>query len=268
MPELPEVETIRQDLLPLLVGKRLQTPFRHIVDPHHRNLERAAGDRILGLSRRGKYLLADLGARELVIHLGMTGQLAVQAAPPSTFRHPCVSWPLDDGSVLWFNDQRRFGWLVVVDRGDHTSIPTLHRMGPEPLGADFDLESFATAVARVRGIKAALLSQRLVAGVGNIYADEALHLARLHPGRGALDRHEAERLHAAIRQVLGHGILHRGTTFKDYRDGMGRYGGNQAFLRVFDRTGEPCPVCQTPIVKIRVAQRGSHLCPTCQSPGA
>jgi formamidopyrimidine-DNA glycosylase len=210
-------------------------------------------------------LLVDMEGLQLIMHMGMTGQLAVKADRPASFRHLCVRFLLDDGASMWFNDQRRFGWLVVTRHGQHESIPTLHRMGPEPLGPEFDVVTFTRQVARTRGIKAALLSQRIVAGVGNIYADEALFLAGLHPEQMDVGAFEARQLHDAIREVLSHGIINRGTTFKDYRDGMGRYGQNQDFLRVFDRTGKPCVRCSQTILKIRVAQRGTHFCPGCQS---
>lgn len=264
MPELPEVETIRTDLAPLLVGRRITRVEQALDDPHYRNLCAAEGRPIRGLARRGKYMIADLEDKELVIHLGMTGQLAVGASAPGAMRHLHVVFRLDDGTACFFNDPRRFGWLQVVDPGDYRGIPTLATMGPEPLGPEFELAPFARRLAAARTLKPLLLNQKVVAGLGNIYVDEALHLAGLHPERGSLSRAEARRLHAAIQEVLRHGIEHRGTTFKDYRDGMGRYGSNQAFLRVFDREGEPCPVCGTPIVKTWVGGRGTHFCPVCQ----
>ncbi|MNY17031.1 Formamidopyrimidine-DNA glycosylase [compost metagenome] len=179
-------------------------------------------------------------------------------------RHLHVTFHLDDGTSCYFNDPRRFGWLQVVSPGDYRQIPTLARMGPEPLSPDFALAPFARRMARARTLKPLLLNQTVVAGLGNIYVDEALHLARLHPERGALTRAESKRLHAAIQEVLRHGVEHRGTTFRDYRDGMGAYGTNQDFLRVFGREQEPCPVCGTPIVKTWLGGRGTHYCPRCQ----
>jgi formamidopyrimidine-DNA glycosylase len=264
MPELPEVETIRLDLIDPLLGRSIDRVEQRIDDPHYVNLEAAQTRTIRDLRRRGKYLIADLGDRELVLHLGMTGQLGVVREVPSHLRHLHVLFHLDDGTHLFFNDQRRFGRLIVVTAGDYTAIPTLATMGPEPLGPDFRYEPFAEAVAKATTIKPLLLSQRIVAGLGNIYVDEALHLARIHPERGRLSRKEARRLFEAIPAVLTGGLERRGTTFKDYRDGMGRYGTNQDFLRVFDREGQPCPVCGRPIEKIWVSQRGTHFCPTCQ----
>ncbi len=268
MPELPEVETIRTDLEPLLVGRTLaEVDLR--VEPEFRAryvaLDQAVGRRVMALRRRGKYLLADLADRELIVHLGMTGQVGVKLADPG-LKHLRVTFTLDDGAVFFFADQRRFGKIHVVTPGDYAAMPTLAEMGPEPLGPDFRFEPFAAAMSHVKNVKAALLSQKPVSGLGNIYVDEALHLARLHPERGNLTRAEAKRLYAAIPEVLSTGIRNRGTTFKDYRDGMGNYGTNQDFLSVYDREGEPCRTCQTPILKLRVAQRGTYFCPRCQRP--
>lgn len=264
MPELPEVETIRNDLAPELVQQTIKRVEVLFADPHYQNLEEASGRTIHSLTRRGKYLIAHLGDRELLIHLGMTGQVGVQQEVPRDLRHVHVRFWLGNGNVFYFNDQRRFGRLIVVRPGDYAALPTLAAMGPEPLSDDFDLHDFTSKVARVKTIKALLLSQQAVAGIGNIYADEALFLARIHPQQGQLTAIEAKRLHEAIRQVLSHGVENRGTTFKDYRDGNGKYGNNQDFLNVFDRTGAPCPRCKTPIQKLRVAGRGAHLCPNCQ----
>lgn len=264
MPELPEVETIRRDLAPLLEGRAITRVVQALEDPHYRNLEAAVGCTVHRLRRRGKYMIADLGAQELVLHLGMTGQVGVVSALPSTLRHVHVRFELDNGEVCFFNDQRRFGYLMVVPKGDYSAIPTLEAMGPEPLEAEFAFKSFARAMARAKTVKPLLLSQRVVAGLGNIYVDEALHRARLHPERGALTRAEARRLYDAIREVLAAGIRNRGTTFRDYRDGMGRYGTNQDFLWAFDQEGKPCRWCGQLIEKTRVGNRGTYLCPHCQ----
>lgn len=264
MPELPEVETIRRDLAPLLEGRRIVRVTESLADPHYRNLSEAVGHTVHRLRRRGKYMIADLGDRELVMHLGMTGQVGVMPQVPAGLRHVHVRFELDNGETFFFNDQRRFGYLMVVAAGDYRAIPTLAAMGPEPLEADFAFEPFAHSMARAKTLKPLLLSQRVVAGLGNIYVDEALHRARLHPESGALTRAEARRLYESIREVLAEGIANRGTTFKDYRDGMGRYGGNQDFLWAFDQEGKPCRMCGTPIEKTRVGNRGTYLCPHCQ----
>lgn len=268
MPELPEVETIRTDLEPLLVSRTV-TRVDLRVEPgfqgRYVNLDQAVGLPIRALNRRGKYLIADLGTRELIVHLGMTGQVGVKPQEPD-LKHLRVIFDLDDASVFFFADQRRFGKIHVVTPGDYAAMPTLAEMGPEPLGPEFRLGPFAEAVGKVSNVKALLLSQKAVSGLGNIYVDEALHLARIYPERGNLTRAEAKRLFEAIPEVLSTGIRNRGTTFKDYRDGMGNYGTNQDFLSVYDREGEPCRVCETPIRKLRVAQRGTYFCPRCQKP--
>lgn len=268
MPELPEVETIRTDLEPLLVGRTI-TGVHVSAEPAYQSrylgLERAVGRIVQALRRRGKYMLADLGGLELIVHLGMTGQVGVKRGEPD-LRHLRLRFTLDDGSVFFFADQRRFGKIHVVEPGNYAAMPTLAEMGPEPFDPDFRLEAFADAMSRVKTVKAVLLSQKAVSGLGNIYVDEALHVARLHPGRGRLGRDEAARLYVAIPEVLATGIRNRGTTFKDYRDGMGNYGSNQDFLRVYDREGLPCRTCGTPILKTRVAQRGTYYCPSCQHP--
>ncbi len=268
MPELPEVETIRTDLEPLLVGRAIDA-VDLCVEPgfqgRYVNLDQAVGRDVRALRRRGKYLIADLADRELIVHLGMTGQVGVKATDPG-LKHMRVRFMLSDGAVFFFADQRRFGKIHVVEPGDYAAMPTLAEMGPEPLGPDFRFAPFAEAMSKVSNVKAVLLSQKPVSGLGNIYVDEALHLARIHPERGKLTRAEAKRLYEAIPEVLSTGIRNRGTTFKDYRDGMGNYGQNQDFLSVYDREGEPCRTCQTPIRKLRVAQRGTYFCPRCQLP--
>jgi formamidopyrimidine-DNA glycosylase len=264
MPELPEVETIRTDLEPVLVGRTL-VEAECCADPpfaaRYVGLDQAVGQRIRALGRRGKYLIAELDRHELVIHLGMTGQFGVTATDPRYLR---VRFTLDDGTRLAFADQRRFGKIHVVAPGDYVDMPTLAAMGPEPLEQDFRFAPFAADLSKAKNLKALLLSQKPVAGLGNIYVDEALHQARLHPERGPLDMDEIHRLYQAIPAVLAAGVRNRGTTLKDYRDGRGGYGTHQDHLLVFDREGEPCRACGTAIVKLRVAQRGTYLCPSCQ----
>lgn len=260
MPELPEVETIKRDLEPSVRGQRILR-VEAKPDPRYRELEHAVGKRIEAVRRRGKYLLFDLGETELVIHLGMTGRLGFAPELPP-LGHLRVNFRLEEG-WLYFNDPRRFGKVFLVPKGEYASMPTLAEMGPEPF-ENFSFEPFFEQVRKVSSIKPALLSQRIVAGLGNIYVDEALFLAGIHPERGKLEREEAERLFRAIPDVLALAIERRGTTLRDYRDGRGQYGTNQDFLRVFDRTGEPCPRCGTAIEKKWVGGRGTHYCPHCQ----
>lgn len=268
MPELPEVESVARQMRPRLVGRRITTVW---VDPQSRfhAVEGVEGTAVRDLRRRGKYLLAGLDARhapprELVMHLGMTGSFRFRGPDwvPDTYVR--ATFVLDDG-VLDFRDVRRFGRLTVVADGDYSGIATLAHMGPEPLGDDFTPEGFHAALARSRmPVKAQLLSQRPVAGVGNIYADEALWMARINPRARRVGPQRAERLWSAIRQVLHDAIAREGTTFRDYQMVNGQSGRNADFLIAYGQEGRPCPRCGTPLRRSVVAGRGTTSCPRCQ----
>lgn len=265
MPELPEVETIRRDLSPGIVGRSIIAITGSRNWPNAQ-LRRARGEKVVDLRRRGKYLLAGLGTHELVIHLGMSGRLLLADGVPPV-RHVRTVFELSDGKLLVFVDRRRFGVLQVVHAGDYRAFPTLLAMGPEPLSRDFQLAAFAAALESGTGaIKARLLNQRLIAGLGNIYVDEALHRARIHPTATRVDRRAATRLHHAIRHILQYAISRRGTTFSLFRDGLLREGDFARFLRVFGREGQPCIRCRATIAKTQVGGRGTHFCPRCQAP--
>lgn len=264
MPELPEVETVRRDLAPLLVGRTITRVEQRLEDPHYQDLARAAGRSIRELRRRGKYLLADLGELELLGHLGMSGRMGVVRALPPELRHLRVVFHLDDGAAWYLNDPRRFGRLAVVITGDYAGHPTLAHMGPEPLGEDFRVGDFVRAMARPRPVKALLLDQQVVAGLGNIYVDEACFRAGVHPARRGLPAATARRLYRVIRELLALAVAHRGTTFRDFRDGQGAHGAYQELLQVYERAGQPCGRCGTPIVKTVLVGRGTHHCPGCQ----
>ena len=265
MPELPEVESVRRQLDPELSGR---TVVQVWWDPHPRlprefsGLDRLAGRKVQRVGRRGKFLLAPLDeSLELVMHLGMTGSLRFDV--PDAFARARVR--LDDGRELVFRDVRRFGRLAVVDAGDYSSIPLLGELGPEPLTADFDPLEFADRLARTRApIKPYLLSQRPVAGVGNIYADEALWRARIHPRSRRVGRRRALALHAAIQEVLRGAIEREGTTFRDYVMVNGASGRNASALIAYGQAGRPCPRCGTPLRRIVLGGRGTTYCPTCQ----
>lgn len=265
MPELPEVESVRRQLAPELVGRRVVSVWW---DPHPAlprqfgGLELLGGRTVLDVSRRGKFMIAPLDADlELVMHLGMTGALRFDYDDP----HVRAQLELDDGRVLAYRDARRFGRLTVVPAGDYRSIPTLHRLGPEPLSEDFDPEAFALALRSSSApVKALLLGQRLVAGVGNIYADEALWVARIHPGARRVGPRRARALHAGIRRVLAEAIEREGTTFSDYQMVNGESGRNAAFLLAYGRAGVPCPRCSTPMRRTVIGGRGTTFCPRCQ----
>jgi formamidopyrimidine-DNA glycosylase len=281
MPELPEVESVRRQLAPRLVGRCVVAlPY----EPQERfaDLEFAVGRRIDRLDRRGKYLIAGLGrgmagmerppwgagdcAFELIMHLGMTGSFRFRSergwAPDGYVR---ATLELDDGSVLDFRDVRRFGRLCVVEAGDYSGIATLAALGPEPLGEDFDPDRFYAALAGSRmAVKPLLLTQRPVAGVGNIYADEALWRARVNPRARRVGRRRAHALWAAIRDVLAESIEREGTTFRDYRMVNGESGRNAGFLAAYGQAGRPCPRCGSTLVRAVVGGRGTTYCPCCQ----
>ncbi|HXF81827.1 MAG TPA: bifunctional DNA-formamidopyrimidine glycosylase/DNA-(apurinic or apyrimidinic site) lyase [bacterium] len=271
MAELPEVETMRADLEREVMGCRIG----HVVVAQTRMLggraaselvERLTGQTIMGVRRRGKFLLLDLSSGDtLLLHRGMTGNLFLRDphAPPD--RHLHLVLALADGRELRLCDHRGFGAVRMLAPAEVAALDA--RLGPEPLGRDFTPAYLAGQLARRKTpVKALLLNQRVVAGLGNIYTDEALWAARIHPARRCHTLHpcEAAALHAAVVQVLTEAIAHRGTTFSDYRDLYGRPGGNAAFLRVFHRAGQPCPRCGEAIRLIRVAGRGSSICPRCQ----
>lgn len=276
MPELPEVESVRRQLAPELTGRRVLDVWWD-AHPHARlsDLDLLAGRRIEAVRRRGKFLLCPLDPDpdgdelELVLHLGMTGSfrfVPADAPDDGGITHVRVRAVLDDGRALLFRDPRRFGRASVVPAGDYVDrVPTLATLGPEPLSDAFDREAFAAALARTSGtVKARLLDQRLVAGVGNIYADEALWLARIHPASRRVGRERAHRLHAAIREVLTAAIEREGTTFRDYQMVNGESGRNADFLMAYGQADLPCTRCGTPMVRSVVAQRGTTHCPRCQ----
>ncbi|CAN5865440.1 DNA-formamidopyrimidine glycosylase [soil metagenome] len=270
MPELPEVESVRRQLGPRM---RCRTIRAVTVDPQARfaDVDRAVGHRVSEVVRRGKYLIAGLdGGLELVMHLGMTGSFRFRGeadgwAPDAYVRATLTLEGAGDGAVMDFRDVRRFGRLAVVPAGDYHSIATLARLGPEPLSDDFDPDRFHAALTRTRApVKPFLLSQRPVAGVGNIYADEALWRARINPHSRRVGRARAHALWLAIRAVLAEAIAREGTTFRDYQMVNGESGRNAAFLVAYGRAGRPCPRCATPLSKVVLGGRGTTYCRVCQ----
>jgi formamidopyrimidine-DNA glycosylase len=270
MPELPEVETIRRQLDPVLRA-------REVVDvwafPHPKFTPALLllGAELRGVDRRGKYLLvraeAADGPSDLVVHLGMTGSLRVRPADESPDPYDRARWRFDDGEVLAYRDVRRFGRLAVVPRGAAPPGGTLERQGPEPWDPSLDDGGLWRALRRSdRRVKTQLLSQLPLAGVGNIYADEALWAARIHPARRAVTRRQADELLTAIRAVLEDGIRHGGTTLRDYVDATGSTGENQHHLRCYGRAGEPCERCGTLLERVVLDARSTTFCPTCQPP--
>jgi formamidopyrimidine-DNA glycosylase len=272
VPELPEVESVRRQLAPELTGRTVVDVWW---DPHPQqrfsDVGLLAGRRIEAVTRRGKYLLCPLdagvdGPLELVLHLGMTGSFRIVGRDAAEDAHLRARAELDDGRSLRFRDPRRFGRVSVVPAGRYAGrVPTLVTLGPEPLSDEFDVARFADGLARTRApVKAALLGQRLVAGVGNIYADEALWRARIHPTSRHVGPARAGRLHGIIREVLAAAIEREGTTFRDYQMVNGESGRYADFLDVYGRAGLPCPRCGTTLRGTVVAQRGTTYCPRCQ----
>ena len=275
MPELPEVETIRARLAPRLEGRSLESV--EIVDPRLTRPEppdaiaaELEGERIIAVGRRGKYLVFEFeSGRHLLIHLRMTGNVehpAQGGLAADPYRRAVVT--LDDGSDVAYRDVRRFGTWALIEPGELEDYFAARRLGGEPLESGFTTRTLARALERRRApIKAALLDQKAAAGVGNIYADEALWRARIHPLRpaGSLDADEIARLRKSIRAALEMGIARQGATLRDYRDPDGRRGRMQDEFKVYGRAGEPCPRCGTPIEKTRAGGRGTWYCPRCQA---
>ena len=266
MPELPEVETVRRALAPELAGRTIVAVSfrwpRTCVGDARETETRLAGQRIERLDRHGKYLLLRLrrDGREslLVIHLRMTGNLLLNGVPGE---HTRATMALDDGACLVFQDIRKFGRWQWSER-----LPArLDALGPDPLEVGRD-EFAARLAGRKARLKALLLDQEFLRGVGNIYADEALFLARLHPlRRGAsVGPRQARALHAAIQEVLRNAIEAGGTSIRNYRDSRGEPGNFQRQIHIYGKAGAPCVTCGTAVRRVLVAQRGTHFCPRCQ----
>jgi len=266
MPELPEVETVRRELEPWLSGRTIRDARRVEAPPgpKYHGLERARGQRIEAVSRLGKFIVMPLsGGHELIVHLGMTGVLS----PDATMSHVRVRLDLADGQALYFKDPRRFGRFMVLAPGERTRLPTLAAIGPEPLEPGFTPALLGAGLARATSaVKAVLLGQKAVAGVGNIYADEALFRAGIHPETPAssLSKARIKRLHEAIVFVLEAGLSDGGTTLSDYRRVDGTSGEHAAALLVYGREGQPCARCGGALERIIVGQRSTTYCRRCQ----
>ena len=286
MPELPEVETVRRGLHQLIIGRQIRsqvtdTPNSFPNSEHDVRLF-LINATILDVRRRAKVLLIDLSTDyTLVIHLKMTGQLVFRGEETFGAGHPNesligelpdrstrVTLEFIDGAKLYFNDQRKFGWMKLVPTMEVVDMPFMQKVGPEPLEDDFTAEEFAARFSRraKTSIKAALLDQSVVAGVGNIYADESLWGAKVHPKRlvGAITSMEFELLYTELRQVMNLAIEKGGSTDKNYVNAEGKRGSYMDFARVFRREGLACPRCGAEIIKFKSAGRGTHICPVCQ----
>jgi len=269
MPELPEVETTRRGLAPHVVGRSIaavEVREPRLRWPVAKSLAgKLAGQRIDALERRGKYLLFGTQAGTLLVHLGMSGSLKFLRDPPAHGPHDHVDLVLAGGGCLRFNDPRRFGSWLLTSRPD--SHPLLKPLGPEPLSADFTADYLAHACRGRRvAIKPHLMNGRIVVGVGNIYANEALFRAGIHPLRaaGRIARARFVPLVESIRAVLEDALEEGGTTLRNYVDGDGNPGYFRLSLRVYERTGEPCPRCGSPLRERVVGQRATYFCARCQ----
>lgn len=287
MPELPEVETVRRGLHELIIG-RIITAETHDTAKGFPNSPADVNQFLIGATvtdvrRRAKVLLIDLStAYTLVVHLKMTGQMVYRGEMVFGAGHPNdsligelpdkstrVTLTFADGSRLFFNDQRKFGWMRLLPTVEVSEIDFMKKVGPEPLEADFTWRQFADRFARRKGtsIKAALLDQSVIAGVGNIYADESLWGAKLHPQRlvGSLTDDDFRALYTDLREVMNLAIDKGGSTDRNYVDAEGKRGSYMDFARAFRREGLPCPRHPDVLIeKLRVAGRGTHICPVCQ----
>jgi len=266
MPELPEVETIKNELSPWVVGQSFTevAVFDTALVPGSSAEEfrhKLIGQTIQGLERRGKYLIFNLANQALIMHFRMTGVLLLN--PKGFDRYARVAFRFSNGARLVFSDLRRFGVMRLVENVD----TVVGKLGPEPLSESFTPEVLAKQLKnRHLPIKAALIDQNLIAGIGNMYADEALFAARIHPLRkaGALSAHEIQSLYRSIREVLCSAIGNKGASVDTYVRPGGQIGTAHFHFQVAHRGGELCPVCHTPIERILVRNRGTYFCPNCQ----
>lgn len=273
MPELPEVETVRKGLEQLVLGATIQS-----VDVYWDRIvagsidseefkQLLVGETIIEFDRRGKYIIFRFEHWALVSHLRMEGKYEVENSTAPLKKHTHIVFHLTDGRDLRYLDVRKFGRMTLVPLGKEFSTTGIRLLGPEPTKEAFDGKTFYTTLqTKKRSIKPLLLDQTIVAGLGNIYVDEALFVAKIHPMRAAnsLSKNEVSRLHESIIKVLGDAVKAGGTTIRTYKNALGYAGTFQVKLAVYGKKGSPCIRCGTPIEKIKVAQRGTHFCPNCQ----
>ena len=274
MPELPEVETVRRSLEPLVQGHSIseaEVYYGKIIKypSVQAFLQQLKAQKIKGIRRRGKYLIFELSHEQLLIfHLRMTGRITAVKRETEVAKHTHLVIRLSNGLDLRFADIRKFGTVYLLNCGEECKVNGLFTLGPEPLGEEFSLSYLKEQIkGKKTAIKSFLLNQTKIAGIGNIYADEILFAARLNPGRklDTLNDNEIEALHLAVRKKLLEGIKYRGTSFKDYVDGLGEKGEYQKRLQVYGRAGERCSRCGAALEKKVVAGRGTVYCPHCQS---
>jgi formamidopyrimidine-DNA glycosylase len=272
MPELPEVQHATDSLAAQILGhsfaRVVKLDWERMVESPSPGdfVALLAGRRVLAARRRAKWILLTLdGGWTLALHLRMSGHITVEPPGAEPGKHVHLAIELNDGRVVLFHDTRKFGRARLLDSAGLQMLETAH--GLEPLEDEFTHVRLGEVLrSRARQLKPLLLDQTVIAGIGNIYADEALWRARLHPLRSSasLTDDEILRLHGAIRDALGAGLRNGGSTLRDYRNAYGAAGTNQEHFAAYDRTGAPCDRCGTPIVRIVVGQRGTHYCPECQ----
>lgn len=272
MPELPEVEQVRKTLLPHVQGKKITQVEvaldRLIKHPQPKQFIEGLTDAVIeDIGRRGKYLVLKTGKEQkLIVHLRMTGSLMVQDSNLPAPKYAKIKFSLTDGLTMWFCDIRTFGTLYLLTNDDFY-ISGYETLGPEPLSKEFTADYLqAVAEKSKKPIKTLILDQTIIAGLGNIYADECLALAGILPTREArsLNKKEIVVLQDAINKVIAQGIANRGTTFRDYKDGEGNKGDNQNHLLVYSRGGEPCKTCGETLQTTKVGGRGTVYCAKCQ----
>lgn len=273
MPELPEVETIVRGLRGIIVGHTIKKVIvredRLVAYPEVKDFKEILQDKVIeGIDRRGKYILIRLtGDKTLVTHLRMTGRLLVLDRKVDYDKHTHIIFQLDKDLDLRFHNLRKFGRMYLVESDDYRPVGGLTNLGPEPLSAEFTLEKFSEELRRRKAnIKSLLLNQSFIAGLGNIYTDEALFIAHLSPERrsSSLNEEEIGNLYNSIRLVLKKAIAAGGTSFSDYRDARGEKGKFLEELKVYKREGNKCLRCGDKIIKKKIAGRGTHYCPSCQ----
>lgn len=273
MPELPEVETVRKGLTNLVKGatiKDVAVYWDRIITKPFSGEEfghQLIGETIQRIDRRGKYLIFILDHWAMISHLRMEGKYEVEETETPLKKHTHVVFHLTDGRDLRYLDVRKFGRMTLVSLGEQFNVTGIRDLGPEPIPEFFKLPEFSKALSiKNRAIKPLLLEQKIVTGLGNIYVDEALFEAKIHPLRSAnsLKKSEVKALYQAIIDVLGRAVEAGGTTIRTYQNALGEAGTFQVELAVYGKTGEPCIRCGHLIEKIKVAQRGTHFCPQCQ----
>lgn len=270
MPELPEVETVVRYIRPKIVGKTIQNVvsqnnYDKVFETHSIKQINTliAGQSITGVNRRGKYIVFDLDRGHLLIHLRMTGRLLLKLSEDDKLKHLTAIVHFTDNSALYFKDYRKFGRLYYYESLDYIN----NKLGVEPLSKDFTGDwLYKNLHKNKRQLKPLLLDQGFIAGLGNIYVDEALWFAKLHPQQisSSVNRKKSDLLHQAIQRLLQTAIDNQGTTIINFYFGEGKSGNFREQLQVFGRQDKNCPHCESKIIKIRVAQRGTHICPLCQ----